>query len=312
MREGGAADEGRTAARALVGDFIDKEGEIAQLGDFFRGQDRAAHLELEIGDGGDEIAVAGALAVAVDRALHLQRADLDAGERVGNGEAAVVVRVDAELRFLHRTEQRLRDRSDLPRHGAAVGVAHDEVIGASFIGGLVTGGGILGVHLVAVESVLAIEDDFAALRLQVGDGVADHGEVFLRRGAQDFRDVEHGSLADQRDDRRAGLEQKRDLLVALDLGIGAAGAAERGQFGVLEVEFLRLAEELDVLLVGAGPSPLDIVHAEGVEPLGDAEFIGEGEVDAFTLGAIAESGVVEGDGVGGGHVFRRINGFFTD
>ena len=68
-------------------------------------QDAAAHLELEIGDAGDEVAVAGALAVAVDRALDLQRAGLDARERVGDAEAAVVVGVDAELRLLHAARE---------------------------------------------------------------------------------------------------------------------------------------------------------------------------------------------------------------
>ena len=43
---------------------------------------------------------------------------------------------------------------------------------------------------------------------EIGDGVADHGEVFLQRGAQDFGDVQHGGLADERDDRRAGLEEQ--------------------------------------------------------------------------------------------------------
>ncbi len=51
VREGGAADEGRAAAGALVGDFVDEEGEVAQLGELVVGQDAAAHLELEIGDG---------------------------------------------------------------------------------------------------------------------------------------------------------------------------------------------------------------------------------------------------------------------
>jgi len=49
------------------------------------------------------------------------------------------------------------------------------------------------------------------------------------------------------------------------------------------------------------------VHAEGVEALGDAEFVGEGKVDAFTLRAIAERGVVEGDLRLGGHGIKWKN-----
>ena len=52
----------------------------------------------------------------------------------------------------------------------------------------------------------------------------------------------------------------------------------------------------------AGPAALDVVHAEGVEPLGDAELVGEREVDAFALRAVAERGVVKRDvGFGLGH-----------
>ena len=47
------------------------------------------------------------------------------------------------------------------------------------------------------------------------------------------------------------------------------------RLGVLEFELLRFAKELDVLLVGAGPAALDVVHAERVEALRDAEFVGE-------------------------------------
>ena len=130
---------------------------------------------------------------------------------------------------------------------------------------------------------------------QIGDGVADHGEVFVERGAQDFLDVKPRGFADEGDDGRAGLEQERDLLVLGDGGVRAAGAAEGGEFGVLELELFGFAEEFDVFFVGARPAAFDVVHAEGVEALGDAEFVGEGEVDAFALRAVAEGGVVEGD-----------------
>lgn len=96
--EGGAADKGRTATRALVGDFVHEEGEVAQLRQAFVAKDAMIHLELEIGDAGDEIAVAGPFAVTVDRALDLQCASFDARKRIGDAEAAVVVGVDAEFR----------------------------------------------------------------------------------------------------------------------------------------------------------------------------------------------------------------------
>ena len=74
---------------------------------------------------------------------------------------------------------------------------------------------------------------------------------------------------------RAGFEKQGDLEILLNLGVGAAGASKSGDPGVLEFQLLGLAKELDVLFVGAGPAAFDVVHAEGVEPLGDAEFIRE-------------------------------------
>src|SRR5476649_2801803 len=43
VREGGAADEGRAAAGALVGDFIDEKGEVAQLGE--RSEEHTSELQ---------------------------------------------------------------------------------------------------------------------------------------------------------------------------------------------------------------------------------------------------------------------------
>jgi len=97
--EGGAADEGGASAGALVGDFVDEEGEVAQLGEAFVAEDAAAHFELEIGDGGDEVAVAGAFAVAVTVPWIWSAPALDARQRVGDAEAAIVVGVMPSFAF---------------------------------------------------------------------------------------------------------------------------------------------------------------------------------------------------------------------
>src|SRR6202044_1137958 len=44
--EGGAADEGGASAGTLVGDFVDEEGEVAQLREAFVAEDAEAHFEL--------------------------------------------------------------------------------------------------------------------------------------------------------------------------------------------------------------------------------------------------------------------------
>ena len=48
VREGGAADERRAAARPLVGHLVDEEGKIAQLGELVVAEHAAAHLQLQV------------------------------------------------------------------------------------------------------------------------------------------------------------------------------------------------------------------------------------------------------------------------
>ncbi len=185
---------------------------------------------------------------------------------------------------------------DFAGQRAAVGVAEDEVGRAGFVRRLVAGGGVFGVQLVAVEGVLAVEDDFAALCLTryaiVSRIMARFSSSVVRRISVTWSievlqtSVTTGVPASSR---------SATCLSSSTLRVRAARAAEGGELGVLELELLRFAEELDVLLVGAGPAALDVVHAEGVEALGDAQLVGEGKVDAFALRAVAERGVVKGD-----------------
>ena len=54
-------------------------------------------------------------------------------------------------------------------------------------------------------------------------------------------------------------------------------------------------EELDVLRVGARPPALDVVHAEHVELLGDAQLVLDGRRDALDLQPVAQRGVEDLD-----------------
>ncbi len=56
---------------------------------------------------------------------------------------------------------------------------------------------------------------------------------------------------------------------------------------------LRFVEELDVFRVAAGPAALDVVDAELIEPLGDAQLVEDGKRDAQTLAPIAQGRVVD-------------------
>src|SRR5262249_13431953 len=91
------------------------------------------------------------------------------------------------------------------------------------------------------------------------------------------------------------------LYLRLDVAVfgrphaGTARGAEGGDLGGLEHRVLHALEEAQVLGVGSWPSPLDVVDAEGVEPLGDADLVLHGERDALALGAVAEGSVVDLD-----------------
>ena len=147
----------------------------------------------------------------------------------------------------------------------------------------------VGVVAEAVEEVLAVEEDAAALRDQVGDGVAHHREVLLAGGAQRPLDVPDVGLGDQAHRRRLGVEQRAHLRVVGDGDAGLAGRAERDEQRVLEVELgARPPEELGVLGHRARPAALDEADAELVEQPGDRELVDDRVADALALRAVAK------------------------
>jgi hypothetical protein len=74
-------------------------------------------------------------------------------------------------------------------------------------------------------------------------------------------------------DRRPGLDERLHVGVGGGGPAGAARHAEGGQPAVLEGDVLHAAEEAQVLGIGAGPAPLDVVHAEGVQARGQPDLV---------------------------------------
>ena len=111
-------------------------GNAGDLRDELRGAEQ--HRRIDVGVVGQHVAarldrhddlfqrrVAGALAEAVDGALDLARAALDAEQRVGDGEAEVVVAVGGEDRLVgvgHALAQHADERDVFLRHRVADGV----------------------------------------------------------------------------------------------------------------------------------------------------------------------------------------------
>src|SRR5690606_36661101 len=152
--------------------------------------------------------------------------------------------------------------------------------------------GVVGIRSVPVEKVFGVVDDLASLRDEVADRVLDHREVLLERRAEDFRDVQGPGLPDERHHGHAAVEQGPEFRILIGPGAGAAGRAEGGEAGVLELQLAGLVEEGDVAGIRSRKAALDVVDAECIEPLRDQQLVGHGEADPLPLRSVAEGGVV--------------------
>src|SRR5437870_33301 len=160
-------------------------------------------------------------------------------------------------------------------------------------------------HQVRVPAALAEAVDRA---LHLHAAVRDALEVLREADAQILAHLEVPGLADDGDHRRLGAETEAEVAVVGGLHARAAGRAEGRHLRVLQPEALDGAEELLVARVRARPAALDVVDAEVVEPLGDAQLVLEREGDVLGLRPVAQRRVVDldpphgrvpGAGVGG-------------
>src|SRR5690606_32666636 len=75
---------------------------------------------------------------------------------------------------------------------------------------------------------------------------------------------------------------------------------ERAQARMLQRRLPPPLEKLHVLRVGPGPAAFDVVDAEGVQPLRDADFVVGGKRDAFPLRAVSKRRVEQLDALSHG------------
>ncbi len=194
---------------------------------------------------------------------------------------------------LHRDPDLVDDLPDLPRQRPAVGVAHHQGLGPTPDRGLQGLEGVRGVRPVPVEEVLGVIDHPPALGLQVGHGVLDDAQVLLERGPQDLGDVERPGLPHHRAHRRPGVEERLDVGIVLGTAALAVSGAERGDQRGPPLDVPGPLEELGVLGVGARPASFDEGHTQLVQTPGHTDLVVTGQRDAFSLGPVAESGVVD-------------------
>ena len=164
MGEGAGADVRLVGVGHEVHHLVDVVRDLGEPGELLVGDHVDAHLQLEVGDNAHQIGVAALIAVAVDAALHLRRALLQGGQAVGDGQVGVVVGVDAQ-RDRHRLSGSAHGLHQLRRDRAAVRVAEDDAVDAGGGGRLQALERIVRVREVAVEVVLGVEEDGAALGL---------------------------------------------------------------------------------------------------------------------------------------------------
>src|SRR5438093_7645396 len=157
--------------------------------------------------------------------------------------------------------------------------------------------------------MLGVEDDLVGPLAEVGDGVVDELQVLRERDAQVLAHVEVPGLADDGDHRRLGEETEAQVAVVGGLHARPAGRAEGRHLRMLETEAFDGAEELLVARVRAWPTALDVVEAEVVEALGDAELVLEREGDVLGLRPVAQRRVVELDAPHGRFPGAGVGGF---
>ena len=293
MGERVAPDVGLVGVRADVEDLVDEVRGLGQPRELLVGEAAQAELQLQVGDDRDEVRVAGPLAAAVDRPLHLPGADLDRRQRVGDRALGVVVAVDPEPHAVADRGQRVaRRRRHLRGQRRAVRVAQRHGLGARLGGGTNTAQRVLRLGAVAVEEVLGVVDDALVLRAQERDRLGDHAQVLLAVDLDDLLEMQRPGLADERADRRHGIREQPQRLVARGGHAAPARHPEGCDLGLAEALAGEQLEQLLLLWVRGREAGLDQLDAELVEAVGDPQLLLGGERHALPLHAVAQRGVV--------------------
>ncbi len=224
--------------------------------------------------------------------MDLPRAAAHGGQRIGDRLFGVVMGVDAEMVAGHAGRDRAHDGFDLVRQRAAIGVAQHDPARAGLVGGFGAGERVIGIVLVAVEEMLAIDDGLAPRRDRRLHALGNAFEVLLQRAAERDMNLVIPALGDEHDGVGGAVEQSGDARI---VGGGAPRALGHAEGGEMRVRRALCLEEFGVLRIGAGIAALDVVDAERVEQSRDLLLVVEREIDARGLGAVAQGGVEQSD-----------------
>src|SRR5215210_1820696 len=284
--EGAAPYKGAVRIRRQVHELRDVVGGLGEPPQPLVVYDLQAHLELQIGDGGNEVAVAASLPDTVDRPLQMRRPRLYRHQGIRHPASRVVVGVDADLHVGELPHRARHDSLELRRQRPAVSITEDQCRRTRFCGGAQHREGVLGVVPKAVEVVFGVEDDLFTGAGQVGHGVAHGREVLLRGGPEDLLDVQLPALGDDAGDGRREGGQERHRGVVLGPPFRAPGPREGDESRVLQRRVIEALEELEILGVGGGEARFYVVDPQGVELAGDPRLVLGGQAHALALGTV--------------------------
>ena len=266
---------GRDGARRGGGHVLAELAEAARV---------QAHVDLaEVLERHDDLfegGVAGALAEAVDGGVHVGGSGLDAGQGVGRRHAEVVVGVHLDVEPALSLEER-DDVEGVERVEDAERVAEAQAVGALLLGRLAEAQQELEV---GARGVLGVDRHVEVLVLGEGHALADLVEHPLPRLGQLVLDVDVAG--------RHGDGHGVDAAVERVLDVVDDGPVP-GEDGGVEPEVDDLLDRRLLVAAHGRDADLDLVHADLVEQLGDADLLVVAEHDAGRLLAVAQRGVVD-------------------
>ena len=240
-----------------------------------------------------ERGVAGALADAVDRALDLPGAGADGRERVGDGEAEVVVAMGAEDRAVgvgHPLDDRLEEAGDLVRRRVSDRVGQVDRGRAGIDDGLddatqeiqVAAGGVFGREL-----------DVVGVAARARDGIDGRSQAGLSRHPEFCRQVQ----VRRRDERVNAAPRGWCQRLAGAVDVCRRAARQRRDDRVLDGSG-DLADGLGIR-VGRDREPgLDDVDAKRFELTGQPDLVVHSQGEARRLLAVAQRRVEDDQAIG--------------
>jgi hypothetical protein len=180
----------------------------------------------------------------------------------------------------------------LMRHGPAVRIAENDPVRARVERGPDHLKGIPGIVLAAVKKMLRVEKHLFAPGLHVGDGVADHGQIFIRGHFQNVGNMQIPGLAEDRHGRGFGPNQRLEIGAGIGPDARLSGGAERGQSGIFKLHRFGHFKKAHVLGVGAGPAAFNVVKMDVIQPARNPQLFFGGKGDLLSLRAVAERRIV--------------------